>query len=59
MDFVKVGGGGLSGVETAVLAVLVLLCIAGGWAMYRKLSGKTSSDVSGLRLGHHRGGDPR
>lgn len=45
---------GVSPFEIVVLAVLVVLCLAAGWAMYRKLSGRTTSDVSGLRLGHHR-----
>jgi hypothetical protein len=51
MDFAKVDGPVMSGAEMAILAILVLLCIAGGWAMYRKFSGKQTSDVSGLKLG--------
>jgi len=54
MDFTAGSEPGLSGMEIAVLAVLVLLLVAGGWAMYQKMSGRTKSDVSGLRLGHHR-----
>ncbi len=55
MDVVKIDGPGTSGVELAVLAILLVLCVAVGWAMYRKWSGRTKSDVSGLRLGQHRG----
>ena len=54
MNFAAGSEPGLSGLEVAVLAVLVLLLVAGGWAMYQKMSGRTKSDVSGLRLGHHR-----
>lgn len=54
MDFTTGSAPGPSGMEIAVLAVLVLLLVAGGWAMYQKMSGRTRSDVSGLRLGHSR-----
>jgi hypothetical protein len=57
MDFAKVDGGGISGVELAVLAILVLLVVVAGWAFYQKMSGRSTSDVSGLKLGN-RGGPP-
>lgn len=42
--------GGLSGVEMAVLLVLVALCLAVGVTIVRQMRGKTQSDVSGLKL---------
>lgn len=45
---------GVSPFEIVVLAVLVVLVLGAGWAMYQKWSGRTTSDVSGLRIGHHR-----
>ena len=50
MDFQKIEGPFLSGMEVALLVFLVLLCLAVVGAMYRKWSGRTQSDVSGLRL---------
>jgi hypothetical protein len=41
---------GLSPAELAVLLVLVALCAAVGLHLYRKASGRETSDVSGLRL---------
>lgn len=54
MDLVKVDGGGLSGVEMAVLGVLVLLCLVAAWRFYLHWSGRATSDVSGLRLTHRK-----
>ncbi|HYH82925.1 MAG TPA: hypothetical protein VEX86_24235 [Longimicrobium sp.] len=44
----------ISGMEVAVLAVLALLVVVGGWMLFQKMSGRTRSDVSGLRLGGQR-----
>ena len=55
MDIQKIDGAGASGMEVAMLAILLVLCLAVGWALYRKWSGRATSDVSGLRLGQHRG----
>jgi hypothetical protein len=54
MDTTRIWAG-VSPFEVVVLAVLVLLCLAAGWAMFQKWSGRAASDVSGLRLGQHRG----
>jgi hypothetical protein len=54
MDVVKIDAPGVSPMEMVMLAILLVLCVAVGWAMYRKWSGRTTSDVSGLRLGQHR-----
>ena len=54
MDTARIWAG-VSPIELVVLAVLVVLCLAAGWAMYQKWSGRGTSDVSGLRLGHDRG----
>ena len=50
MNDVRVEGAGLSGVEIAVLAALLLLCLVVGWQLYQRFSGREVSDVQGLRF---------
>jgi hypothetical protein len=49
---------GLSPAEMGVLLVLLALCAAVGWHMYRKASGRETSDVSGLHLNRRRDAVP-
>ena len=52
MDYVKVWNGGppLSAAEIVILGILAALCLAAGWTLYQKLSGRGKSDVSDLHF---------
>ena len=50
MNYVRVDGGGVSGVEIAVLAALMLVCAVVAWQLYDRFSGRGVSDVQGLRF---------
>jgi hypothetical protein len=50
MDVVKVSTTAISLPELAVLAVLAAICVAAAWVFYQRWSGRTRSDVSGLRF---------
>jgi hypothetical protein len=48
----SIGASPLSPAEMAVLAVLVLLVLATAWSFYRRWTGRSRSDVSGLHFTH-------
>jgi hypothetical protein len=51
MDYAKVeGAGGVSGVEVAVLAALLIVCAVVAWRLYQRFSGHDVSDVNALRF---------
>jgi len=50
MNYVKVDGGGASGFEMVVLAVLLLVGAVVAWQLYRRMSGREVSDVQGLHF---------
>jgi hypothetical protein len=51
-----VGAGQISVVEAIVLAVLLVVCLAGAWGLWQALRGRTDPDISGLKF-HKRPGD--
>jgi len=50
MNYVRVDGGGMNGVEIAVLAALLLVCAVVAWQLYDRFSGRAVSDVEGLHF---------
>jgi hypothetical protein len=51
MNYVKVdGGGGVSGFEMVVLAVLLVVGAVVAWQLYQRFSGREVSDVDGLHF---------
>ena len=53
MNYVRVDGGGISGVEIAVLAALLLVCAVVAWQLYQRFSGRHVSDVNSLHFTPH------
>ncbi|HEX8245804.1 MAG TPA: hypothetical protein VF541_19985 [Longimicrobium sp.] len=56
MDYAKVWQGSppLSPAEIVILGILAVLCLAAGWTLYQKMSGRGKSDVSDLRFTHRK-----
>ena len=50
MDYVKVEGAGVSGLEMVVLAALLLVAAVVAWQLFQRFSGREVSDVNGLRF---------
>jgi len=50
MDYVKVEGAGVSGLEMVVLAALLLVAAVVAWQLFQRFSGREVSDVNALRF---------